>query len=1162
MISGPAGDDRPSGGLGLLGPYRITGVLGRGGMGVVYRGEHVESGTPAAIKTVRTARPDLLAAIRREIQTLASVSHAGVVEVLDYGMSDGLPWYAMEMLVGQTLRDWLRPDVMESGNEVKTSGGTRSAPQKVDASRRAEVLPPRITRLPQRRTAQLLGIVRRVCSALAHLHSAGIVHRDLKPDNVFVRSDGSPILVDLGISTRFSGESGREALEAYVGPIGSLQYMSPEQIRGEFVDARADLYALGCVLYECVTGEAPFFGLPRSTVLTAHLEQRPPSVSSLVDGVAPDLDLLISRLLEKDPHNRLGYAEDVARILSGVCEKKSPRAAQPAVIAAPYVYRPPFVGRRVTLEILDEAMRELKDRSRGETIYLGGESGVGKTRVTMEATRMATQRGLRVIVSQCTRLASVDERQANGLPLHVFAPVLLMVADHCRERGDAETHRLFGATGRVLVNYQPALADVPGFSTLPDPGALEPSAARERVLNVMRTTLLAFADLRPFLLVIDDLQWADELSIEVLASLPASTTPSGLLTVATYRPEEGGPKIRQLVNKTGIRQIQLDRFGLGEVSALLRGMLALEQSPMPLAGALERKCNGNPFFIIEYLRSAIGQGLLRREAGRWQLGPGRDLFDFLEESVAVPSGVGVLVEQRLRDLDAEAQHLVQFGAVLGREFAADLLFSSTPSAGRPAAVAADAMRLLRERHIFEDSDGGGVRFVHDVIRETAYRRIPGPRSRELHRLAAIAIESKSATSEHAFKSLGYHFARARLHDRASSYYRRAAEYAATMFANDDAIACYRSALSEGSASRGSMRGFAVLHEGLGDVLRTKGEQESARESYSSALRGLRRGVQRARLHRKVGKTWETHHAHDEALEAFRRAATALGERSAERDDDWWQEFVQLSLDRMWVNYWLNRASEMHALIEESRDSLMERGSRFQRARFLQLVVMLRIRRERYLVSEETVRLAQEAFDLGAELSEAEHAALHFVVFFTLVLAGAIDAADVEGQAVLAWANRAGTVTLQARCLTYLMVVARRKNEVDRVKQLASDCEVACARSQLAEYTGALLANRSWAALREERYEEARELAQAALTAWRTVRVPYPMQWLALFPLLALAVQAACVEEAVGIARALLEKDQQLLPDELSLMLDVSGLGNTPLDALSRAVELAGRLNYL
>jgi eukaryotic-like serine/threonine-protein kinase len=1161
MISGPPREETLGDVGGLLGPYRITGVLGRGGMGVVYRGEHVETGRLAAIKTVRAARPDLVAGIRREIQTLASVSHEGVVDVLGYGIADGLPWCAMEMLVGQTLRHLMA----ESGDEAAVPGaspasGTLSAFHGVPSRSRTEQAPStRITRLPRRRSARLLAIVRRMCSALAHLHSAGIVHRDLKPDNVFIRSDGSPILVDLGLAARFSGESGREALDPYVGPIGTLHYMAPEQIRGEFVDARADLYALGCILYECVTGEPPFFGLPPPAVLTAHLEQRPTSVASLGDDVSPRIDRLITRLLEKDPHRRLGYADDVARILAEE-EEVSPSPPRAPKSAAPYVYRPPFVGRHVTLEALDGVIRGLRDHSRGAIVYISGESGVGKTRVTMEATRMATQRGVPVVTGQCTSVASVRDPEVKGFPLHAFSPVLLTIADHCREHGSVETLRLFGQNGRVLAKYQPALLDTPGFSALPEPVDLEPLAARERVLSTLRATLLAYADSRPLLLVVDDLQWADELSLEVLAGLPsepANTT--GLLVIGTYRPEERRPKICQLVEKAGVLHITLERFGLGEVSALVRGMLALEQSPMPLASALERKCNGNPFFIIEYLRSAISQGLLRRDGGRWQLGPGRDLFDFLEESVAVPAGVGRLVEQRLRDLGLEAQRIVELGAVLGREFAPELVLSC---AGASESPSNDAFRVLRERQIFEESASGTVRFVHDVIRETAYAQIPEERLQELHRRVASVIESSATISGPDFRTLGYHFAKGRLHEQAALYYRRAGDHAANMFANDDAIASYRAAVFEHSAAGGRARTVAAVHEDLGDLLRTTGQQERARESYDAALAGHRRGVDRARLYRKIGKTWETHHVHDRALECYTRAAIALGKPTDNRTEPFWQEYVQLTLDRLWVHYWLNRVEEMESLIESGRDSLMQRGSRFQRARFLQLVVMLRIRRERYLVTQETVTLAREAFDLGAALAEAERAALHFVVFFTLVLAGALDDAETEGTAVLSWANRAGSVMLQARCLTYLMIVARRKGQVARVTTLATECEAVCLHARLAEYNGALLANRAWVALQEERRGQAWTEAEAALVAWRTVRVPYPMQWLAIFPLLLLAVEAQRLDEAVAVARLFFEPEQQRLPEELSSALH-KAIRNAPRrNDFGPAIDLAKRLKYL
>jgi len=1023
MTSGPNPDSRPGDAGGLLCGYRLTGVLGRGGMGVVYRAEHVETGRPAAIKTVRVARPDLVAGIRREIQALASVSHDGVVKVLAYGIADGLPWYAMEMVVGQTLGHLIAESDSDGPTQVASpTDGTVTASQGVSARRRTKQAPRRrITRSPRRGSARLLAIVRRMCAALAHLHSAGIVHCDLKPDNVFVRHNDNPILVDLGIASRFSGESGREALDAYVGKAGTLHYMAPEQIRGEFLDARADLYALGCILYECVTGEPPFYGLPPAAVLRAHLEQRPMSVASIIDGVSPSVDRLIARLLEKEAHQRLGYADDVARILEEE-DRDSPAPCAPT--SAPYVYRPPFVGRRVTLETLEGLIHALRDHSRGATVYIGGESGVGKTRLTMEATRMATQCGLPVVIGQCTSVASVHDAQVKGLPLHAFSSILVAISDHCREHGPAETARIFGPTGRVLANYHPTLGDIPGFSALTEPPPLEPLAARERVLSTLCTILRAFAVSRPYVLVVDDLQWADELSLEVLARLPSGpTNTTGFLVISTFRPEESGRRLGQLVEMPGALHIPLGRFGLGEVSALLRGMLAIEQSPMPLASALERKCNGNPFFIIEYLRSAIAQGLLRRDGGRWQLGPGRDLFDFLEESVAVPAGVGLLVEQRLRDLDSEARELVEIGAVLGRQFAPDLLRSC---AGGSEPISSNALRVLRERQIFEDAAGGTVRFVHDVIRETAYTRISEERSQELHRRAATTIEAAGTASGPDFRTLGYHFAKARLHGRAAAYYRRAGLYAETVFANDEAITSYQDALTEHSAAGGRAHAVASVHEALGDLLRVTGQQERARNGYSAALERRRRGVDRARLFRKIGKTWETHHVHDRALENYALAAAALGEPSERQTEAFWQEYVQLTLDRLWVHYWLNRIEEMEVLIDSSRDSLMQHSSRFQRARLLQLVVMLRIRRERYLASEETASLAREAFDLGADVAEADRAALHFVVFFTLVLVGALDAAEKEGMAVLAWATRAGTVVLQARCLTYLMLVAPAK----------------------------------------------------------------------------------------------------------------------------------------
>src|SRR5690606_39229389 len=140
------------------------------------------------------------------------------------------------------------------------------------------------------------GIVRTLCGPLAFVHGEGLVHRDLKPENVVISENGAPVLVDFGLAVRVAGaDPGREVVDIAGRALGTPAYMAPEQIRGELVDARADLYALGCMLYECVTGAVPFEGAP-GQVLRMHLEQQPPPPSVYVDGLPPALDALVLRL--------------------------------------------------------------------------------------------------------------------------------------------------------------------------------------------------------------------------------------------------------------------------------------------------------------------------------------------------------------------------------------------------------------------------------------------------------------------------------------------------------------------------------------------------------------------------------------------------------------------------------------------------------------------------------------------------------------------------------------------------------------------------------------------------------------------------------------------------------------------------------------------------
>ena len=239
-----------------LGPWRVERSIGEGGMGVVYLASHRETGERAALKTVRVTDPILLAGVRREIAALSRLAHPGIVRIVDQGTEGGMPWYAMERLEGETLRAWASSTVQRvSGTSTFFETGPRQT--RDDRSLPKAAPGPLIAQAGGGALAELMMVMQRLCDALAYLHGEGIVHRDLKPENVLVLEGGHPVLVDFGLVTRFAGEASREVLEPVGDALGTRGYVAPEQAAGELVDARADLYSLGVMLYELLTGRLP-----------------------------------------------------------------------------------------------------------------------------------------------------------------------------------------------------------------------------------------------------------------------------------------------------------------------------------------------------------------------------------------------------------------------------------------------------------------------------------------------------------------------------------------------------------------------------------------------------------------------------------------------------------------------------------------------------------------------------------------------------------------------------------------------------------------------------------------------------------------------------------------------------------------------------------------
>ncbi len=768
MVRGSAQENRDA--RPFVGPYRISRKLGGGGMGVVYEAAHSVTGERVAVKTVRAPTAWLLASIRREIHALSRLRHPGVARIVGEGVHEGLPYYAMELCGGETLRD--RLDVLyrlhRGGKTSRPEGSTFDSQSRAETVREATPgqSSPESDREPpllHRTMAELLpvlSLLRSVCAPLAYLHGEGIVHCDLKPTNIVIRPDGTPVLVDLGVA-RSGGIGGRDELGAAGAIGGSVGYMAPEQLGGDLLDPRADLYALGIILYEVLTGHRPFVG---GTVAVRYqqLAGPPEPPSGRNEGVPPALDALVLRLLAKRPEDRFGHAEDVDAVLA---ELDVPvREYPPTPPARAYLYRPTLAGRDAALAVLERALDRTVDVGRGQRVFVGGESGVGKTRLALEVVARATQRSMRVVVGQCAVLGADGTQDSIAPPLHPLQPLLLAIADRCGE-DPAQTAALLGAHGKVLAPYAPALLDLPGQREAPDPPPLSPEASRRRLLDAVRERVLSFAEAGPVLLVIDDAQWADELSLALLRMLHGPDFEAcGVLVLCLYRTEDLRGELADVVRAPGSEAIVLERLDDRGVAAMVSGMLALPEAPAALLRLLHHRSGGNPFFASEYLRAAVAGGDLVREGGRWRLRAPEDAGATLARLDAPPS-ITELLERRLRDLDPRSRALVTLAAVFGREVDGALLLTT---AAMDEADAAEAIETLRFHQIFEARDGDRVRFTHDKLREAAYAQASGEERARLHRSAAKAIEAAGG-GEDRYDALAFHYRRAGMAHEARRY---------------------------------------------------------------------------------------------------------------------------------------------------------------------------------------------------------------------------------------------------------------------------------------------------------------------------------------------------------------------------------------------------------
>lgn len=873
-------------------------------MGIIYRARHHAGGHLVALKTLRAVDAALLHSMRREVHVLAGLHHPGIVRIADEGVHDGLPWYAMELLEGTPLSR-LRTAPSGAGSPAGSPGPPAADDSTVvlphawsPAVPSTPPVPETATGPPPATRAHLdaLTVVRRLCEPLAFLHGEGLVHRDLKPANVIVRPDGQPVLVDFGLATRSHRELGREDVDDLDAlNAGTAAYMAPEHLRGELLDARADLYALGCILFELVAGRRPFTGA-LDAIVDGHLHVPAPRLRDVVRTSADDVPLpdgleeLVGSLLAKDRRDRLGYADDVGRALAALGAADG-GGAGPA--ARTYLYRPGLAGRGPAWRALDAALAPVR-AGRGAVALVGGESGVGKTRLVVEVVRRLEAGGVEAVGGRCLPRRSGEGGGATA-PLHAFASLLQLLGDRCRAGGPAVTDRLLGLRGPLLAAYEPELAELPGQAAHPEPAELPADAARLRLFRALAETLAAASSpddgWPPLVVVLDDLHWADELTLGAVTYLARSGALADVpvAIVSTYRTEEAGAGIEELADAPGVARVALDRLDADAVSTMVGEMLALRTTPRRLAPFLASVSEGNPLFVGEYLRAAVEERVLWRDPrGTWQVEGSLDAADAAATdgsgaSPGLPRTLHALLARRLDDLPAAARDVLDATAVVGRRVDVDLLSSVT---GRPLELVWEGTHELLRRQVIEAAGADEHQFAHDKLREAAYARLGVEQRRALHAAVATSLERRATVPEDLpFEELGGHWHEAGDGGRARACFVAAARRDREVYALDAAAALYRRALA--LLDRPTLERVGLRHELATDVLEVAGRVADAIAEHRLELEDSRalhdRGAELRAL-RGLGTTLISAGHADEAR-AVLTDALALARRLGERAEE-------------------------------------------------------------------------------------------------------------------------------------------------------------------------------------------------------------------------------------------------------------------------------------
>jgi ABC-type transport system substrate-binding protein len=771
-------------------------------MGVVYLARDPSLDRQVAVKVVTPSRltPESEERFRREARLVAKIDHPAIVPVHDVGEEDESLFLVMPYVEGWNLRVLMDQHSLKMGDLIE------------------------------------IGI--QTAEALAYSHSQNIIHRDIKPENILIspQPDGSirVRITDFGLATANS----ETRLTQSGAVVGTIAYLSPEQVSGLEADSRADIYALGTVLYECVTGETPFTGEFQSVLYRiAHEAATPPRALAEIDR---ELERVILWCLEKEPGARPQTGREIAMALTAlraslVSEEREKLAFPGAQRETGRYYIPPampFIAREKELTELQSRLN-LAVAGECQFVMIGGEAGIGKSRLMEELETLALVRKIRVLHGRFFE-------QDRAFPYEGLCGLIQEYFRISKSSNSSESIADFSDLATDLVSLFPVLSELQAFRSVstgeikPGPDILRLSD-RTYIFELLARCLTRIAGGRPLVVFLEDLH-NGEVSIDALQYIVRRLGPTSTLIVGSFRTNEvdrAHPLMKLLDSFSGDRRfvhIPLSRFTPAEHEEFVRGMTTGFQLSKSVSQKLYEATEGNAYFTQELLRSLMDASTVGKS----------DRSVLLSESdlatAPLPATIQQTIEKRIRKLPDSLKEFLSVASVLGKSFEVNDLEALVDE----KETVDDLLdRLIREGLLLEESESlrlNRLRFSSSVVRDVLYASLSRRRRKVLHLRYAEELEKRhSGHLERVYPQLLHHYSHADVPARVVEYGLKFAKKSLQAFSPEDAIRATKMVLDFGD---GLLEGEA--RSLLSAAYRMSGEFEEALREQELTIRVFER----------------------------------------------------------------------------------------------------------------------------------------------------------------------------------------------------------------------------------------------------------------------------------------------------------------------------------